>query len=278
MKTFALCFFLILSGLYGFAQKNKREESREIGVFGGVSYYVGDLNPYKHFAEPHFAGGILYRKNFNKRVTLRLSATYGKVTGADSLSTNLTQNARNLSFQSRIIEIGPTIELNFVKYRPGELYNESATMFLIFGLTYFNMNPQGERNGEMYDLQTLGTEGQGSSLSDKKEYSLNQISIPLGIGFRGNIGKHFCFSLEYGIRKTFTDYLDDVSGKYVDPTALAAANGQLASYFSNQSTGDRSSQTGTYRGNPNNKDWYAFAGLSLTWAIVNRSTCRNYLD
>lgn len=247
----------------------------ELGLTGGVSYYTGDLNPYKHFRNNHFAGGIFLRDNVNDRFAWRLSFTYGNVSGADSLSSNPNRSARNLSFRSRIIEIGPIFELTFVKFSLGNITDKSATFYLLAGMTYFNMNPQGQLNGEYVDLQPLGTEGQGTNLNSRRAYSLNQISIPLGIGMKGNISKRVCIGLEYGLRKTFTDYLDDVSGKYVDPNQLAIQNGPMAAHFANQST-DSPAIAGTLRGNPNTKDWYAFALATLSVRLGKLNKCYSF--
>src|SRR5690606_3722723 len=103
-----------------------------------------------------------------------------------------------------------------------------------------------EFNGNEIALQPLGTEGQGTSLSTKKNYSLNQFTVPLGIGIKLNIKDGLAISLEYGIRKTFTDYLDDVSGYYVDTDILARENGTIAASLSNRSL---ESTYGTNRGN-----------------------------
>lgn len=267
-----LAVLLLLTSL-----RVEAQQSTEIGAFGGVAYYIGDLNPYGHYNDPHFAAGILIRRNLNKRIALRFSGTYGTVSGNDANSKNQNLVTRNLNFRSRILEIGPIVELNFVNYQPGEMKRYDKTMYLFAGVTYFHMNPQATFNGEYYDLQTLGTEGQGSNLNSKSEYSLNQISIPLGIGIKFNAGKRLCFSLEYGIRKTFTDYLDDVSGNYVDPTLLRNENGALASYFSNQNTTiDAGNIAGTPRGNPRTKDWYSFSGLIITLKLGKPGTCDNF--
>jgi len=50
-----------------------------------------------------------------------------------------------------------------------------------------------------------------------KAYSPIGISIPLGIGVRYRISRKMDVSFEMAYRFTFTDYLDDVSGDYVDP-------------------------------------------------------------
>lgn len=274
MKQLRIFFVFILIIIACFSGTSIKAQN-EIGVLGGVSYYNGDLNPYKPFHQPHFAGSLFFRSNLNKRFALRFSASYGMVTGADSLSANPNLAARNLSFRSKIIEIGPILEMNFVKFSIGKIDRETATMYLFAGLTYFHMNPQAQFNDEWYDLQSLGTEGQGTSLNSDKEYSLNQISIPLGIGIKGNVSKRICIGLEYGIRKTFTDYLDDVSGYYVDPVQLASENGPLSTFFADKSA-EGINAPGTLRGNPNNKDWYAFAGLTLSVRLGKDGRCYSF--
>ena len=93
-------------------------------------------------------------------------------------------------------------------------------------------------NNEWVDLQPLGTEGQFSDQYPEKEpYSLTQFTVPLGIGFKLSMGEKLSIIAEYGIRKTFTDYLDDVGGTYANPIHLLSDpnNGQIAASFSDRS-------------------------------------------
>ena len=77
--------------------------------------------------------------------------------------------------------------------------------------------------------------------------------------------------MEYGIRKTFTDYLDDVhSSRYIDSDQLGAINGPLAATLSNRSLDG--SRFGT-RGNPSTKDWYAFFGAMLSFRLGGPRVC-----
>ena len=120
----------------------------------------------------------------------------------------------------------------------------------------------------------MGTEGQGTLLSDKSPYSLNQIAIPLGVGLKFNLAKRIAVSLEYGIRKTFTDYLDDVSGKYVNALVLSSIKGPLAGEFADPSLNAQSySILGLDRGNSNTKDWYAMYGVMLTFKPWKKGKC-----
>jgi len=82
-------------------------------------------------------------------------------------------------------------------------------------------------------------------------------------------------SIEYGIRKTFTDYMDDVSGNYVDPDLLLAYNGSLAADLSDPSLGESTlSHAGFNRGNSSTKDWYAFYGIMITFNPFKYNVCR----
>ncbi|MDP1746467.1 MAG: DUF6089 family protein, partial [Bacteroidota bacterium] len=128
-------------------------------------------------------------------------------------------------------------------------------------------NPQAQINNNWVDLQPLGTEGQGlPNGATKRKYKLVDVSIPFGIGVKANLSKNIGISLEWGIRKTFTDYLDDVSKRYYDPAILAAKRGATTAQLSDPSIGTdpNFSNVGRQRGNPTTKDWYIFSGIAIT--------------
>jgi hypothetical protein len=100
--------------------------------------------------------------------------------------------------------------------------------------------------------------------------------MPLGLGFKFNIHKKVQLSLEYGIRLTFTDYLDDVSGTYVDPVELGAINGPVAASLSDRSLnqiGQAGRNTGSRRGDGAFNDWYSFFGIGITFKLGERAKC-----
>ena len=141
------------------------------------------------------------------------------------------------------------------------------------------MNPKALYNGEWIELQPLGTEGQGTSLTSQKKYSLNQIVIPFGIGVKVNFSHHTSLCMEYGIRKTFTDYLDDVSGLYPNLDVLEAESGTLARVLSDKAKtaeGINQSSYGLQRGNAVDKDWYTVFGLVFTYEFFSDSSCPNW--
>ncbi|MCX6296331.1 MAG: DUF6089 family protein [Bacteroidetes bacterium] len=260
-----ILLFTLLISLLGQAQRHKK--SAEIGVFLGGCYYIGELNPTAHFNQfTKPAGGFVFRYNINPRLAGRMNFLFGSIEGHDSFSNSPAAQQRNLSFKSPINELSAQLEFNFLDYQIGnEKYKFSP--YLFFGLAGFKFNPQGQLNNNWVALQPLGTEGQGlEGGASKKKYKLIQMSIPFGVGAKANLSKNIGISFEWGMRKTFTDYLDDVSKKYYDPLILASARGGTAAVMSDPSIGTDPAyrNTGRQRGNPTNKDWYSFAGIALT--------------
>ena len=261
--------FISVTTSYG--QSDKFKARFELGGMAGASYYIGDINPNQHFIYSKPAFGAIVRYNLSTRASLRLTGTYGNVYGQDSKSDDDYQVNRNLQFKSKLYEIAFGVEIDLFKYRINDMQYPISPYFF-YEFAYFRMNPTTDYQGNTIDLQALGTEGQGTGLSQKDKYKLNQFSIPLGIGLKFNLRKRLAISLEYGIRKTFTDYLDDVSGNYVDPDILTAENGPIAGELSNPSL-DGSSRVGYNRGNSATKDWYAFYGVMLTFKPFKKNIC-----
>ncbi len=259
--TIIICGLLLTISTY--AQRS------EIGVLLGTSYYLGELTP-NQFGNLNFAGGLVYRYNLNPHWALKLDALYGTLDGSDAEHGKI----RNLSFKSRVLEFSAQIELNFFEYLTGSKSHRFSP-YIFGGVAAFNFNPQAMDNiGQWHDLQPLGTEGQGTiNYPTKKAYSLTQLSIPFGIGFKFSASKIICIGAEWGLRKTFTDYIDDISTTYVDKNILANEKGPIAGYLSDRTTELIDPLTGLYRpgnqenqqrGNSSNKDWYSFAGVTIT--------------
>jgi hypothetical protein len=265
-----IIFIFLFTSLGVFGQRQNGRSRSELGVLLGGSYYIGDLNQFNHFHGTKPAAGIVYRYNYHSRVSIRGNFTYAQVGATDADAKSDININRNLNFTSDIFELAGGVEFTYLPFFLGnDRYKGTAYVVAEIGL--FRMNPKTSYNGDMVELQPLGTEGQGSDLSDKKNYSLTQLCIPLGVGVKFTLGKRAAISFEYGIRKTFTDYLDDVgSNSYVDPTLLAASNGPLASELSNQSLdGSRFGK----RGNSSTKDWYSFFGTMVTFRLGKPNRC-----
>lgn len=262
---------LLLVTTTSFGQYSNGRSKSELGFLVGGSFYIGDLNPLMPFRNTNLAYGIVYRYNFHSRLSFRANLTYGSVEGYDSESKEAINVDRNLSFQSTIYEAAVGIEFN---YFPFQLGNDryKGTAYLLAEIGLFKMNPKTfTDNGDEIELQSIGTEGQGSSGSSKSNYGLTQLVIPVGIGVKLALGSRVSLNFEFGIRKTFTDYIDDVGGgSYVDPALLISENGPLAAELSNRSLSG--SRYGS-RGNSTTKDWYVFSGMMITFRLGQPGKC-----
>jgi hypothetical protein len=244
-------------------------QGSEYGFILGFSGYRGDLNPefYTGIRYIKPAVGLLYRYNFHPRYAWKFNLYSGSIEGSDKNSSDGFSKNRNLSFKSRVLELSGQLEFNFFPYRP-ERERQRFSPYIFTGLSVFRFNPQGELpNGEWYDLQPLGTEGQGGS--GKRSYKLTQLAMPMGGGLKLSFGV-LAIGIELGMRYAFTDYLDDVSTKYADKTSIAEQRGALAAYFSDRSTNlSDVSLKGRQRGNSQNNDWYMFGGFTLSVNLTN---------
>lgn len=266
MKSFFLILFIAIVSTFTVLSQPKNRSS-ELGLFLGANYYIGDLNPLGHFNQfTKPAGGVVFRYNFNERLAARGNLYYGSIEGDDSFSNSASQQQRNLSFNSKIIELSSQLEFNFLNYLIGD-DNKLFSPYIFAGLAGFKFNPKANINGSWVELQPLGTEGQGlNNGATKRKYKRTQISIPFGVGIKTNLSARIGLSVEWGMRKTFTDYIDDVSKRYYDPAVLAVKRGATAANLSDPSIGTdpNFSNVGRQRGNAITKDWYVFSGIALT--------------
>ena len=276
----------------------------ELGVMLGTSYYIGDLND-QHLRLARPATALQYKTNLNRRFAIRGGISVGELRGSDKLNdVDTAKFNRNLHFKSSIYELSGIIEFNFFPYETGNL-RYPFTPYIFTGISMFNFNPQARKfdtdtpfdndgnqtNNEWIDLQPLGTEGQYSSQYPEKDpYQLIQFAIPVGMGFKASLGERFSMAIEYGLRKTFTDYIDDVGGIYASPQYLFMENedaanlsdrsNALQNYIASNPGADITTWTGNTNRNRANEnlwdDWYYFAGLTLSYKIYTKPKVCQY--
>jgi len=241
-------------------------QSFHLTVFGGVSNYQGDLQPKRFtFQQANAAFGIGGLYELTEKLYLRGNVTFGRVNGDDSK--NVINAPRNLSFSSPITDFHLGLEYDLLN-----IYERSIVPFVFAGVSVFHFNPSTlDSTGRKIFLQPLGTEGQGF-YQGRSKYGLTQMALPFGGGIKFALSENIRVRFEIGLRKTSTDYLDDVSTTYADQTLLLINNGQRAVDLAFR--GDELKQTatsypaaGTQRGNPKSKDWYYFTGLGISFRI-----------
>ncbi len=181
-----ILFILLLLTLLSegtFAQK------REIGGGIGPMFYTGDLGRGIKFSNIGMAGTVLYRTNINDFISIRVSFLGGNLKGSDAKPVDAFAAARAASFNIFVSEFAGTFEYYFLNFR-GKRAAVNWSPYFHAGIAVFGM---------------LGHQNKNST------YSNVQIAIPFGFGFRYQLDKRWGFGIEYGVRATFFDYLDNIS-------------------------------------------------------------------
>lgn len=276
MKTFfaAVVIGSVLSLLPGSSgAQNSIVQEGEFGVGLGAAHYFGDLNTRAKFNRPKMAATVFFRKNFSNYISARIGASFARVGYSDIYNTdNEYMYRRNLSFNSNVWELALQGDFNFFRFMPGEP-GFNFTPYITLGVGAFSYDPFAYLNREKIFLRPLGTEGQGSALyPDRKQYSSMAMSIPLGAGIKYSINERFNIAFEVLHRYTNTDYLDDVSRTYVDPSVFPGnSDGSPSQAFRlHDRSGERGEPIGIpgrQRGNSRQKDQFITAMIHLTFNL-----------
>jgi hypothetical protein len=251
----------------------------ELGLLLGASNYMGDLsNDGIVLGETHPAAGIFGRYNLGEKWALKGYVGYGRISGTDQNANTDLKKSRNLSFYTDLYEASLQLEFNLVRNSVRYSQNYKRIVPYVFvGIGVFNYNPKADLNGSTFELQPLGTEGQGTTnYNDRSKYGLTQPVIPFGIGFRKKLSQRWSIGVELGARYTFTNYLDDIGGTYAEARVVGRAYGANAQLLSDRSwelTPDGS--TLFKEGDPRSikkidmNDLYFTGGITLTYIFPN---------
>ncbi|MBK6825617.1 MAG: hypothetical protein IPG86_01410 [Chitinophagaceae bacterium] len=296
-----ICLFTFLS-IHSKAQSLHFGNGKfEVGLGIGPSFFLGDLGGSEGKGKTFIKDVDMPLTKLMKGIYInvypvewlgfRLAGNIGYLEGDDAQAPNKGgaerfRLYRNLKFRSNLwdayagLEIYPTVFLEQYDGLQGKL-----RPYGFIGVGAFHFNPQGEyvaSNGTKtwVDLKPLKLEGQGmSEYPDRKEYALTQLMIPMGGGIKYYVKENFYVGFEILHRKTFTDYIDDVSTKYIDPRyfdahlpATQAAQARQLSYrenFYNPAVSRR--YINTQRGDPKENDAYFSSNLRLGWRFNSNS-------
>ena len=254
----SVCILLI------FLFQSSKAQTWEIGLNLGALNYWGDLAPSTAFNEFNPSASVFLKKNLNGYFSVGGSLLAGTITGDDQ---NFKSNQlRNLSFKTNLVELSTFFEFNFNKYIIGQRAKRfSPYTFGGIGVAYFQ--PMAEYDGTWYKLRNLSTEGQKLE-GGGSNYQPITIVLPFGVGVKWAPGKKINTSLHLGIRYTFTDYLDDVSTTYFNNDLIKSSKGDIAAILADRRI-DGLGYQGKQRGNPDNNDWYFFSGFSISYLLNN---------
>jgi hypothetical protein len=167
---------------------SEAQRKADIGIFAGTAYYMGDINPNRHFYRPSFSLGGIYRYNFNKRYALRLNGIFADLSGNDldfPGRLNPDRPASPANFQTSILDVAAQLEFNFLPYMPTKGIGDYSPYIAV-----------GFAEGFIV----------GSNVD-----AINVTSFLFGIGGKINITSRLSAGDEWSFRKTFNDHLDGIS-------------------------------------------------------------------
>ncbi len=241
-----------------------------INVGAGPMNYFGDLQDKKFTTvgmKYNATAGISYQAS--PHFVTNLSFMLGKIGASDSHN-GPKWVYRNLNFQSAIfeasiVEEGDLFDITQIENAYADQNPNKFTPFIFAGAGIFHFNPYTyDQSGKKVYLQPLCTEGEATP------YALWGLSIPFGVGVKYALSTTTVISAEFDVRKTFTDYIDDVSRfHYVDTAQLLAEHGPEAASLSYRA--DEIPNTPYkfygYRGNPNKKDGYYSFVIKMSFKL-----------
>lgn len=218
---------------------------------------ISDIN----FSSTRFGLGTGFQYNSPSGISIGFDLITARLYGSDSKTTS-NRRYRNLHSRTDIFET--TTKITYTHFKGGFYFNVGA------GICFFK--PMAKLNNKWYKLRPLKTEGQGID-SEKSTYNKYTPVIPFGIGKKFYLNNKISIAIDLSLRKTFTDYLDDVSTTYHDKQEIRNHTGDIAAELSDQSFGDNGiGRTGSIRGNPKNNDNYFFMGFKLFLPINNTNS------
>ncbi|OUJ73723.1 DUF6089 family protein [Hymenobacter crusticola] len=283
-STFLLALpFLTLAASSLQAQNySKHDRYRSVGLsLNGLSYF-GDVTPNNGMSglrlgstRPGVALSVTQR--FTERISARAALSYGRITGQDTKAIDdhdagaQMRYARNINFRNDLVELSATGVFDLIENWNDYLRRPDFVPYVFAGVAVFHHNPkglveggtvpEGLDQGSYLALQPLHTEGQNTG------YRRTQFALPFGGGVRYRLNKDLDLGLEVGWRKTFTDYLDDVSGTYTEVNNLASPE---ALYFGHDITRNDANSValpGQARGNGQRHDWYMVTGVTVQYVV-----------
>jgi hypothetical protein len=246
------------------------------GRKGSGKNFIKDLN----LKNTRLAGGVYAAATYKNVVSLRLEATFGQIRAYDSILKGDKSKAkdryeRNLDFRSNITEFMAAVEIHPMFFNlPDDKDPPRLSPYVMTGIGMYSFSPQAKLNNVWVSLEPLRTEGQGfKEYPDRKRYKLRQMNIPVGLGVRYELGPMLTARLELVHRILFTDYLDDVSKQYIDPTLFSNYLSPVQAALAAQLADRRSAINpgivpGTHdlRGDPKDND--AFFSINLKIGIT----------
>lgn len=278
-----LCGLLITTG--SMAQRRSSYYKLDVGGYLGLANYLGEIGGKEQTERPfiwdmklnqtRWSMGGFARYKINNLISAHVSLNYIRIQCADNLSTNRGRRGRNLSFRNDILDFAARGEIyiyNIPDVGGTGRYRLDFKSYAFVGVGAFLHGPKALYNGSWEKLRPLRTEAQA------KEYSKVGVCIPVGLGFYFTQKRKYRWGFEVSWRLTFTDYLDDISTVYADPSDLSS---QMAIDLANRhdevdGNPDVPSsafyEPGQKRGDSGDNDTYFYMGFSYSYVFRGRNS------
>jgi hypothetical protein len=217
MKRF---FIVFLIGFMMFEAHG--QQSVDIGFFGGTGIYFGDMTKTEWSKSINPAYGTFLRFNFNPRYALRFNVLNGSIGAIGEFESVPVQ------FNKNVLDVSLQFEFNYFKYIVGDKEKPYSTyIFGGVGMQTYH-----------YNINSID----GSEISP---------TIPFGLGFKFNLSKRFGIGIEMGLRKTFSDKLDNLD----DPLSYQITKGDQITQIN-------------YTDQYHNNDWTTYTGVHLVYKMI----------
>lgn len=242
----------------------------EIGLNGGMTGYMGDINPSNPLYFKRIGGGIHAKYNINPTWGIRSNASFAPIYGTDEDFDALYQQQRNLKFRNNILELAVMAEFNFFKFIGGREFN-NYTPYIFAGLAALHHDPYVRMANESIYLKEMELE------IDEDEstitYSNLAMSIPFGAGFKYNFKGPWTFGCELMYRTVMSNYIDNIGGFYNAHVSPISSDKKYLRkhYLSDPSIKLSSNNNGTLRGSGNKFDGFMSASITLTYTFNSQS-------
>lgn len=245
-----------------------------LGDIGGKEKTRRDFVSDMKLSKTRWNAGMFARYKWRQNISLKLAFDYLRVEGDDKLSTNPGRHYRNFNFKNDIFALTTTAQYFFFTdpdlgntYR----YKNSFRAYVFGGFGGFYTNPKSRYQGEWVKMSEYFVEGY--------EYKKIVFGLPCGVGMYFTFNKRNRWGFEFNYMKTFTDYLDDISGNYpaqpsdVYTQGLALRTTELSTQEANDNIAAYKSHTwGSKRGDNTNKDAIVYVTFSYSKVIRGKSS------
>lgn len=261
---FYVRFFLLLVLLS--SARLSRAQVMEVGIQGGGAGYIGDLNQDNNFKISGVHAGAYLKANLNAYWAIGMHYNYGRIKADDVKSSNEQFRSRGLNFNSDLHEVSFQTDFNFLEYFAGG-GSKNFTPYVFTGVRLVFFSPKGvyrnpdTQENEWYRLRFYNTEGQDRS------YRNFAVTIPYGVGAKIRLKDNWGLVTQVGYRTAFSDFIDDVSGRYPNGNAFKDPQKEVKVRLSDPTgVGAEGVQRGDFR----KRDTYMFVGVGISFTFVSQ--------